>query len=196
MAITTSNDELLAMIAGICSEDRKCMDRLFSTMYSSLYHFAVRMVGENDAEDLVNETMLEVWMHCRSFKGDSKVSTWIFGILRMLCLKRYQKQSAKKRDSKELAIHETELAEELAAGMATDADTLATVEEIENYLEFLSDEHRSVILLVAQGYTYKEIGKIEHCPENTAKTRVFHARKKLKEIMKSSAAMTAQGNSI
>lgn len=194
MAITSSNDELLAMLAGVCAEDRKSMDRLFAAMYSSLYHFAVRMVGENEAEDLVNETMLEVWMHCGSFKGDSKVSTWIFGILKMMCLKRYQKQSAKKRDKKELLTHETELAEELAMGMATDADTLATVEEIENYLEFLSDEHRSVILLVAQGYTYKEIGKIEQCPENTAKTRVFHARKKLKEIMKSSASMTAQGN--
>jgi len=91
MAITASNDELLAMLDGIRSEDRKCMDRLFKAMYSSLYRFSVRMVGENEAEDLVNETMLEVWMHCSSFKGDSRVSTWIFGVLRMLCLKRYQK---------------------------------------------------------------------------------------------------------
>lgn len=191
MAITSSNDELLAMMAGICSEDRNSMDRLFTTMYSSLYRFAVRMVGENEAEDLVNETMLEVWMHSGSFNGDSKVSTWIFGILRMLCLKRYQKQSAKKRDKKELAAHEEELAEALTLGMVTDADTLATVEEIEQYLEYLSDEHRSVILLVTQGYTYKEIGMIEKCPENTAKTRVFHARKKLKEIMKSRVSTTA-----
>lgn len=190
MALTSSNDELLAMMAGICSEDRNSMDRLFTTMYSSLYRFAVRMVGENEAEDLVNETMLEVWMHSDSFNGESKVSTWIFGILRMLSLKRYQKQSAKKRDKKELAVHEEELAEELAQGMQTDADTLATVEEIEQYLEYLSDEHKSVILLVTQGYTYKEIGVIEKCPENTAKTRVFHARKKLKEIMKSSVSTT------
>ncbi len=191
MAITSSNDELLTMMAGICSEDRNSMDSLFTTMYSSLYRFAVRMVGENEAEDLVNETMMEVWMHSASFKGDSKVSTWIFGILRMLCLKRYQRQSAKKRDKKVLAAHEEELAEELALGMVTDADTLATVEEIEQYLEYLSDEHRSVILLVTQGYTYKEIGMIEKCPENTAKTRVFHARKKLKEIMRSSVSTTA-----
>jgi len=191
MAITTSNDELLAMVAGISSEDRNSMDRLFTAMYSSLYRFAVRMVGENEAEDLVNETMLEVWMHSGSFKGDSKVSTWIFGILRMLCLKRYQKQSAKKRDKKELAAHEEELADELAAGMATEADTLATAEEIEQYLQYLSDEHRSVILLVVQGYTYKEIGKIEQCPENTAKTRVFHARKNLKVLIKLSELTTA-----
>jgi len=191
MAITASNDELLAMLDGIRSEDRKCMDRLFKAMYSSLYRFSVRMVGENEAEDLVNETMLEVWMHCSSFKGDSRVSTWIFGVLRMLCLKRYQKQSAKKRDKNELLAHENELAEELAFGMASDADTLATVEEIEHYLEHLSDEHRSVILLVTEGYTYKEIGTIEQCPENTAKTRVFHARKKLKEIMKLSVTTTA-----
>lgn len=184
MPITASNDALLAMINGIRAGSRENMNQLFTTMYSPLYGYAIKMVGENDADDMVNDTMMEIWLNSGAFKGEAKVSTWIFGILKNLCLQQYQKQSAKKRDPKELAARADELALELAIGMTEDENSILQLEEIDQHIQQqLSEEQRRAIELVAQGYSYKEIGEKERCPENTAKTRVFHARKILKEAM-------------
>ena len=53
-------------------------------------------------------------------------------------------------------------------------------------INHLSTEHREVVeLTFFQGLNYKEIAQIAQCPENTVKTRMFHARKKLKPILES-----------
>ena len=61
--------------------------------------------------------------------------------------------------------------------------------ELDNWLEFafdeLSPEHRAVIeLTYYQGMHYSEIAELMACPENTVKTRMYHARKKLASILK------------
>lgn len=71
------------------------------------------------------------------------------------------------------------------------AHTIATHEEIQVFLSRLGEDHRSAILLLAQGMTYVEIAQIEDCPVNTAKTRVFHARKLVKKYMKESESIEA-----
>lgn len=169
---------LLLLVEGIKAGNRAAMNELYLGLYQSLYHYAIRRVGLSDAEEIINDAMMVVWNDATKFKGASKVATWVFGIVRNLCLKRVQHDSAKKRDS----ISYVDAAD--LDNISDDADvalSAANLDEIEKLVCSLSDEHRSVITLVAEGMSYQEIAEIEGCPENTAKTRVFHARKILRK---------------
>ena len=56
---------------------------------------------------------------------------------------------------------------------------------IRTKLQQLSQKHREVMeMTYYQGFTCEEIAKVLGCPRNTVKTRMFHARKQLKELLK------------
>lgn len=179
-----SNKHLLYVFNGVKSGDRASMDELYLAMYPRLYNYAVKMVGTLDAEDILNDTMLQVWLKADAFKGDSTVSTWIFGVLHNLCLKHYRAKAAKKRQS--ISYIDSDDLDVLTIDQSDELNTLASLDEMEKLITELSDEHRSAILLVAEGMSYREIAEILDCPENTAKTRVFHARKLLKKALRDS----------
>lgn len=55
---------------------------------------------------------------------------------------------------------------------------------IEEALATLPEEQRAVVKLTyVEGHSYPEIAKMIHCPVNTVKTRMFHARRKLRKIL-------------
>jgi len=183
--------KLLSLIEGIKAGNRSAMNDLYLGMYHSLYHYALRRVGVSDAEEVINDAMMVVWKDAIKFEGASKVSTWIFGIVKNLCLKRVQHHSAKKRESVSY-VDSADLDD-----VSDDADvavSAANLDEIEKLVCRLSDEHRSVITLIAEGMTYQEIAEIEGCPENTAKTRVFHARKILKKQLAEMHSLSNTGS--
>jgi RNA polymerase sigma-70 factor (ECF subfamily) len=132
--------------------------------------------GVENAEEIVNDVMMVVWQKANTFNGTSKVSTWILGIA-------YNKALATGATLRSEAQHlDLDEAEALlpAARCAGQVDC-----ELQNWLEraleLLSPEQRAVMeLTYEQGLNYDEIAVILNCPENTVKTRMFHARKKLK----------------
>jgi len=177
MSSLPTETSLLSLVDEIKTGNRESMNELYLSMYRSVYHYALRRVGVADAEEVINDAMMVVWKDAFKFEGASKVSTWIFGIVKNLCLKRVQHDSAKKRESI-MYVDASDLDD--VRDNADVAISAANLDEIEKLVCRLSDEHRSVITLVAEGMSYKEIAEIEGCPENTARTRVFHARKILK----------------
>ena len=78
-------------------------------------------------------------------------------------------------DSRELASQSDEINME---------DRIIALDKMETLVAELSEEHRCAILLIAEGMTYEEISQIEGCPVNTAKTRVFNARRILRDKLK------------
>ncbi len=179
--------ELEQIMQGIKSGDRASMEQFFRKMYPSLFAYTARMVGQEEAEEVVNDVMFEVWKSAPSFKGDSKISTWVFGITRNWCFKTYQSKSALKR-SQVTAVEQSEL--EMHEDSLDEIANIGTFDEIEKLLDQLSDQHRSALLLVVEGYSDQEIAQIEDCPENTARTRVFNARKQLQKLLVSAQRQT------
>lgn len=178
MSNVPPEEELLAQFDGIKKSDRESMNRLYDAMFPSLYRYAAGMVGHFDAEEVVNDAMFVVWTDAIKFKGESKVATWIRGIVKNLCLKRYQKASAKKRESVTF-VDNLEL--ESASDETNPEPSVATLDEIEQLVSGLSHEHLRAITLIAEGRSYEEIADIEGCPKNTAKSRVLNARRLVKK---------------
>jgi RNA polymerase sigma-70 factor, ECF subfamily len=141
----------------------------------------VRLVrDESTAEDLISEVFLDVWRQAGRFEGRSAVSTW------MLAIARFKALSALRRRPDE------ELDDETAGAIEdTSDDPERTLEKkdksvlIRKCLTGLSAEHREIIDLVYyHEKSVEEVAQIVGIPENTVKTRMFYARKKLAELLK------------
>jgi len=129
-------------------------------------------------DEILNDTMLVVWRKAHTFNLRAKVSTWIIGIALRRGLK---------------ALHNRDE----ATGLDPDATAIAAEcgpegqllrkqlrQRLDGAIGTLPAQQRAVIeLTFYEGYTYREIATIIDCPVDTVKTRMFHARRRLKELL-------------
>jgi RNA polymerase sigma-70 factor (ECF subfamily) len=174
-----TSDEVL--IGRIASGDRLAMQVLFARHHVRVFRFVLRLVrDESVAEDLISEVFLDVWRQAGRFEGRSAVSTWLLAIARFKALSAMRKKP------------DEELDEEAAEAIKDPGDDPETVlakkdksSVIRKSLSKLSAEHREIIDLVYyHEKSVEEVAEIVGIPENTVKTRMFYARKKLAELLK------------
>jgi RNA polymerase sigma-70 factor (ECF subfamily) len=176
-AKVTSDEVLVGLIA---KGDKDAMRLLYVRHNVRAFRFILRIVGnEATAEDLLNEVFVEVWRGAGRFEARSKVSTWILGIARFKSLSALRQRSY------------AELDDETAASIEDQADDPETVVQksdrsaiLQACLKQLSSAHRQVIDLVYyHEQSLEEVARIVGVPENTVKTRVYYARKRMAELM-------------
>jgi RNA polymerase sigma factor (sigma-70 family) len=164
------------LLRRIVDGDELAFEAFYKLYYPRLFRFILRTTRQADiVEELVQETLLLIWEKPERFNYDSKISTWVFGIAYHKALKSMAKTARRSQD-----INVDELSETIGDPLAN----LAGNAEIQNWLDCaldqLSADQRAVIeLTFHHGLAYQDIAKILECPENTVKTRMFHARKKL-----------------
>ena len=84
--VRAENSIDVALLAKAGDGCRASFSQLYRRFYPVLTRFAYRYIQAPDAiEEVVNDTMLAVWQQATSFRGDSKVSTWIMGIAARKC---------------------------------------------------------------------------------------------------------------
>ncbi len=178
-ATQATSDEVL--IARIAQGDRLAMQVLYARHHVRVYRFALRLVkNESAAEDLISEIFLDVWRQAGKFEGRSAVSTWILAITRFKALSALRRRTdAELDDETAAAIEDTSDNPEEVVAKKDTGDVLRKC------LSALSAEHREVIDLVYyHEKSVEEVAEIVGIPENTVKTRLFYARKKLAELLK------------
>ena len=181
MAMTNSQalakDELEAtLLKGVEQGDRESFVALHRRFYTPLTRFAYRyLTSAETIEEVVNDTMFAVWQNAASFRGGSRVSTWIMGIMARKCWQVNNKNQLKTspiEDSLELSDTRKPL------------DELDTERTLKWGIHQLSHNHQACVeLAYGYGYTCEEIGEIMACPVSTVKTRLHYARKTLKELL-------------
>jgi RNA polymerase sigma-70 factor (ECF subfamily) len=172
----------LALLERIANGDRDALRQLYGTYYHPLLRFIYRITGRLDlAQEGVNDVMMVVWRSVRSFGGRSSVSTWIMGIGYRKALKLLT--ASRRWTDRFSSAHFDEIVErsDAAAGHSDDGELRDLLDAA---LRHLSAEHRAVVeLTYFYGCSYEEIAAIAACPVNTVKTRMFHARAKLKKLL-------------
>ncbi|WP_347985852.1 RNA polymerase sigma factor [Methylomonas sp. AM2-LC] len=165
-----------ALLTAIAEQNTAAFEMFYKIYYPRLYRFILRMTQFPDVvEELIQETLLVIWDKPHSFNHTSKISTWVFGIAYNKSLKM---MSISKQRSFDIDIDE--LNDSLGDPLANPAHYLENADWLSSAMTTLSAEQRAVIeLTFYHGFAYQEIAKILNCPENTVKTRMFHARKKL-----------------
>jgi RNA polymerase sigma-70 factor (ECF subfamily) len=168
------------LLARIADGDKRAFELLFAEYGSRVFRYAVRMIGDvTRAEEVTNDVMIEVWKSAGSFEGRSRPSTWIIGIARHRCLNAMRGKSRVTVD-----IDDPSVVLEAAETSDRDVDAADTRRAMRAAVAELSTEHREVVeLTFYHQRSYQEIAEIVGCPENTVKTRMFHAKKRLREIL-------------
>lgn len=174
---TASDDATL--IVRIAARDRDAFESLYRGYYPRLRRFIERVTRRPQiVDEIVNDTMYVVWRKAPSYNLRSKVSTWIFGIALRRALK------ALKRTDDPVDFVPDERPDPGSAGPEGLLLQQETRASIVRALGALSPEHRAVIeLTYFEGYSCAEIAEIVRCPVNTVKTRMFHARRRLRMLM-------------
>jgi RNA polymerase sigma-70 factor (ECF subfamily) len=176
-AVQAPADE--ALIARIAQGDRLAMKVLFARHNVQVYRYVLRLLrDEMMAEDVISDVFLDVWRQADRFEGRSAVSTWLIAIARFKALSLLRKRREQGLDD--------EVAESIEEP-SDDPERVTTKrdkgEKLRQCLASLSPEHREVIDLVYyHEKSVEDVAKIVGIPENTVKTRMFYARKKLGEL--------------
>jgi RNA polymerase sigma-70 factor (ECF subfamily) len=172
----TTNQQEIELLARIADQDRSAFEALYRNYYRRLWRFLEPLTRRpNLIDEILDDTMLVVWTKAATFNGASRVSTWIFAIAYNKALKALKRegrwhQGVMPPDFVEFAdTPESELIERQSR--------LA----VKRLVGQLSAEQRAVVeLTYYHGCGYKEIAEITGSPVNTIKTRMFHARRRLK----------------
>lgn len=177
--MTGSDDKEL--IRRIARRDQTAMSALYARHNVRLYRYLVRLVrNEAIAEELMNEVFLETWRKADYFEGRSAVSTWLMSIAHNKAVSLIRKRSEDQLDDAvavQIADHDD--TPEVASQKRSKAEAMRSC------MEQLSPDHREIIDLVYyHDKSVSEAAEILEIPENTVKTRMFYARKKLAEFMR------------
>ena len=175
----------LALLDRCRMKDPEAYDQFFSRYTRKILNTAYRILGEeSSAEDALQETLINVYRGLSSFRGDSKVSTWVSRITVNVCL-----GILRKAKSRHLVDLEDEAARELPAlaTPATDPLEYAASAELRDLVAATFDrmprkQGEVVRLHDMQGHTIQEIARMIRCPAGTVKSRLFYGRQEFKAI--------------
>jgi RNA polymerase sigma-70 factor, ECF subfamily len=176
-AVQTSDEALVQLIA---SGDKKALQILFARHNVRVFRFIVRFLGdESTAEDLVSEVFFDVWRQADRFESRSQVSTWLMAIARNKAL-----SVLRRRTTEELDEEVAEFIEDPADNPEVTMHKTQRSAILQDCLAQLSPAHREIVDLVYyHEKSIDEVAEIIGVPQNTVKTRMFYARKRIGELM-------------
>ncbi|HXF44909.1 MAG TPA: sigma-70 family RNA polymerase sigma factor [Burkholderiaceae bacterium] len=172
------------LLERIGRQDQAAFKELYQAFSRKVYAYVLNQLKDHArAEEVLVDTMYEVWRSPTRFRGDSAFSTWLIGIARNKALLVYRGRRADEDHADLDDVAET-IADDSPDAYALLAERQRR-EGVQHCMEKLSDEHREALHLVFyEGLALAEVAAIQRCPENTVKTRLFHARQKLKNCLR------------
>lgn len=169
----------MTLLGEVARGDKAAFEALFRRYTPRLRRFVEQMTHRPHlVDEILNDTMLVVWRKADTFNLRSKVSTWMIGI----ALRRGLKALRYRDEANDLDPDATATPAECGPeGQLLRRELRA---HLSRALATLPAAQRAVIeLTFYEGYTYREIATIIDCPVDTVKTRMYHARRRLKALL-------------
>lgn len=167
------------LIARIAQGNRQAMDEFYRRHVAKVYRFTLRHLrSEAAAEDVTNDVFIDVWNQAGRFEGRSRVATWLLGIAR------YKALSAHRRSTRQDdGDHDFDTIEDDADTPEIAAQKTDKAAALKRCIAALSPAHREIVELVYyQEMSIRDAAEILEIPENTVKTRMYHARENLSRL--------------
>jgi RNA polymerase sigma-70 factor (ECF subfamily) len=176
--VQETSDE--ALVLSIATGDKQALQVLYGRHNVRVYRFVLRFLNdESAAEDLVSEVFFDVWRQASRFEARSQVSTWLLAIARNKAL-----SALRRRSTEELDDEVAEFIEDPADNPEVTMQKKQRNSILAECLTQLSAAHREIIDLVYyHEKSIDEVAEIIGVPQNTVKTRMFYARKRIAELM-------------
>jgi RNA polymerase sigma-70 factor, ECF subfamily len=171
-----------ALLAAVARTDTTAFDELYRR-YERRVHGYLRSIvrDETMTEDLVIDTMTEVWRAAGRFESRSQVSTWILGIARHKAIDAIRKRTG---DTPTVAIDATLQVPDCTAS----PHDIAASEEVRRIMQRaftrLSPDHQEALRLAFfEELRYEQIAALLGIPANTVKSRVYYAKEQLRRVL-------------
>ena len=178
-----ADSSLLRTIAQ--DQDRPAFRTLFDRYYPRLFVFIRRRLDDEElAREVTSDVFLEVWSNASNFRGESKVSTWIFGIARFKCMEAIRLRGRFKR-SRVISTDDeviSQVPEPRDSG--TNLDVRQDLRRVTVMMQRLPEGQRLALeMVVVDGLPIEEVARRQNVSKGTVKTRVSRARRTLRRML-------------
>lgn len=155
-------------------------EALYKEYSRRIYSYYLHMTGDHHlSEELTQETFFQALVSVHRFKGNSKVSTWLFGIARNVYLKHLRKVRTPPPEDRDINKIEDSSQNSPEKRYETEEEN----KMIYDVLLELPEDYRTVIVLrEVEGLEYEEIGLIMGKSANAARVTLFRAKKRFREM--------------
>jgi RNA polymerase sigma-70 factor, ECF subfamily len=168
----TQDRELLTRVA---TGDRSALNELYLGYHPRLRRFLSLCLPQDSIDEVVNDTFMVVWRKSKDFRNASQVSTWIIGIAYRTAIREQRRQ---KRYATWVSL------DECTESYVDSTAQTETWDWLRQGIESLSrDQQLALQLAYCVGYAVEEIAALTFVPVGTVKTRLFHARNKLRRFL-------------
>lgn len=152
----------------------------FNKLETILYSFALRLTrNKEDAKDLMQETAMRAYRYRQKFTVGTNFKSWCSTIMRNTFINQYRKKKLRRNVNE--PIESFLFAVENKNVVPNQGEINIRMTEYKKIFDEISDIYSIPFLMFFRGYEYKEIAKNLDIPIGTVKSRIFLARKKLKE---------------
>jgi len=172
----TDDARLLALVS---AGDLHAFEELYRAYHPRLKRFLANLLRRPHlVDEVLNDTMMVVWRQPEKYNGKSKVSTWIYAIAYRKSLKALRRRDEPIEDKTADTRPSADPGPEQNLGQRQLQTLLLKA------MGELSADHRAVVdLTYFHEIGYREIAELMDCPVDTVKTRMFHARRRLKAML-------------
>ncbi len=175
------------LIERLKRRDEAAFNELVRLYETRVFRLVLRMLSDRaEAEDVAQEVFITVFKSIDGFRGDSKLSTWLYRVATNHCKNRIKyldrRARGKKREFDEIAEHSAaDSATMNPQAMLARPDQQAEANQIEAIVRraigALDEDHRELVILRdVENLSYEEIQEITGLPEGTVKSRLHRAR--------------------
>lgn len=175
----SSDAYLLSLIKDPTSKDKGFLQLMDAYKRPLYWHIRRLVVSNEDAEDILQETFINVYRFADSFKGESRIFTWLYRIATNECTKHFRKNKN--------WLKNAELITEQMIGDISGSDSdnsEAMLVKFQQAILKLPEKQRMVFnLRYYDELSYEEIGQILDSSVNTLKTNYHYASEKIKQYL-------------
>ncbi|MCU0694475.1 MAG: sigma-70 family RNA polymerase sigma factor [Polyangiaceae bacterium] len=181
-------------VARLRARDEQAFNDLVRTYQRRVFGLVLRMLNNREeAEDLAQEVFVQIFKAIDQFRGDSKLSTWIYRIAINLCKNRskyLQRRHVHQQDDIEAFGDRAPMstAKGTTAGSIARPDDMLVGMQVERVVQHAiaqlePDFREALILRDVEDLSYEEIGQITGLPDGTVKSRIHRARAQLRAFI-------------
>lgn len=165
------------LVEQVTRGDSTAFRQLYDLSHGKVSRYVKKMVADDSlADDIVVQTYTVAWQKSAAFKGTGRITTWLIGIARNIMFREFKKFKKNVPFEEEYSAADTQ--------SQFRVEVKSTNVALKAALQTLKVNQREILELVFyQEFSYAEVAELIEIPVNTVKTRVFHAKKALRDVL-------------
>lgn len=175
--LAVSEEELLELFI---EGDNGALEALLSQREKWLWNVARKTIrDESLAEEALQEALVLIWRSAASFRGESRLTSWMYQIVTRACIDVLRKEQLRVHSS----LEEYEMADQITSGSLFEDAVLDGLLVHGALLELEPEHHRILKAIELEGLSVKEASELLGIPLGTVKSRASRAREALKVVI-------------